>query len=168
MVIVAGKQFDEIVIPSDAKFNEGQYFRGGRYIDADKVVIRGRLFDKNSEFAWTDPDWLSAVDDLRQGYIPKLAQGKIDEETVAEETGIEQYYRFKSDGYRITEDGEVDIFPKDQPLGRIPLYETDYRGGERRFVHEDQLNVIRPLGVNRREIYRRHEVRVRGHQRRER
>lgn len=155
-VEIGGQILEHIMVPSDAKTLEGNYTtgfgfnppepkQGERYVDTDKVVIDGILFDENTEFMWQDPDWMSSInqDFPEKDYVRMMAEGEMDEDQVAEETGLQQYYHFKAGGpmgvgYRITGDGDVQIFPKDTALGRIPLFEKDY-SGHPRFVHDDEI-----------------------------
>lgn len=145
--VIGGQTIPKVMIPSDAKIREGSYTTGfglnppppsqrEMYLDTDKVVIDGIVFDENTEFEWQDPDFLSSVDEefARSGehpnWVDEYNAGTIDLE---EESGLQEFYHFKAGGptgvgYRITGDGEVQIFPKDTALGRIPLWEKRYSG----------------------------------------
>lgn len=135
-----GAKVENVKLPPDAKFTEGEYMGGPKYLDSDKVVVNGIEFDLDTEFEWQNEDYLSEVGEYFAQYgghpnwIEDYSAGEIDLE---KETGIPEYYKFKAEWFRITEEGDVEISPtSDVPLGRVGLWGKSYYGGKPEFDHD--------------------------------
>jgi len=110
----------ELTKNAEGFIRSGEYMGGKAYADYESVTINGKTFDSNTVYSWDDPDFPDS-----EQFAEALEKAKKDNPNNPSPADFLDYsesvYTFKLDGIRITEDGDVEGFPKDTPLGRIDL-----------------------------------------------